>query len=474
MYIYHRNIFENVNYAKKYLALNNIKVDNKDYVKLKEILKKNLGFLGDWTKFMFNNNIKVEELEYLYNDYFKNSEYKFLFKDLNINDFTSTEDVIDYLMKRKQNKQVQQVIKSLPSRTRKIVNEKLKSLIFNNLEYYNEIKDFYSKKGGRYKDIKDLIVDTRSFIENLKGPWNSDEISKKLLPEEVIYKDDHTLIAWIQTYERSCAIGSKSWCISTDKVQWNFYTEYFNKQYFIWDFTKDIGDKRSMIGVTVKPNGDILVVHFKDDSKGDIKDVQKYLKWLKPYNKKYIENNADLKDLLTLAILGFTEKFIEQVEKNSKSFRDRVATAKKLKNNSIFTKACEYGNFEIVKYLVENHNFIEVRGLNMAILNNKEDVVFYLLNYIEPNTYSLSLAIINNNLNIIDYLLENFDLNLNKKDILEVTVKYNRINLLKRFLKDPKIDPSIRNNSLLKMARIKNRKEIEEYLLTLPKVREKI
>ena len=39
MYIYHRNIFENVNYAKKYFKLNDIDLNNEKYIELKNVLK---------------------------------------------------------------------------------------------------------------------------------------------------------------------------------------------------------------------------------------------------------------------------------------------------------------------------------------------------------------------------------------------------------------------------------------------------
>ena len=223
MYIFHRNIFENVNYAKKYLKLNDIDLNNEKYIELKDILKKNLGYLGEWTEWMFENDINLDNMKRLYS-YFKDPKFKDFTKNLNLNDYQNIEEIYDYLTKQYQDRQVEQVIKALPSKTRSIVNDSLKELIFNNLEYYTEIKDFYSKKGGRYKDIQDLISDTKSFIENLTGPWNLEEISKNLTPEEIIYKDDQTLIAWIQTYKRSCAVGSKSWCISTFYL--GFYKRY--------------------------------------------------------------------------------------------------------------------------------------------------------------------------------------------------------------------------------------------------------
>ena len=184
MYIYPRNIFENVNYAKKYLKLNDININDQKYLKLRDILRKNLGYLGEWTEWMFDNDIDIQDMKRLYN-YYKDPKFKDFTKNLDLNQYNNIEQIYDYLTKKYQDRQVEQIIKALPSKNRSIVNDSLRGLIFNNIEYYNEIKDFYSKKGGRYKNIQDLISDTKSFIENLTGPWNSEEISKNLTPEEI-------------------------------------------------------------------------------------------------------------------------------------------------------------------------------------------------------------------------------------------------------------------------------------------------
>ena len=344
MYIYHRNIFENVNYAKKYLKLNNIDLNNEKYIKLKSVLKKNLGYLGDWTEWMFENNISLDDMKRLYN-YYKDPKFKDFTKDLDLNQYNNIEQIYDYLTKKYQDRQVEQVIKALPSKTRRISNNELENLIFNNLEYYTEIKDFYSKKGGRYKNIQDLISDTRSFIENLKGPWNSEEISKNLTSEEIIYIDNQTLIACIQTYERSCVVGSKSWCISTDSYHFKYYTKYLKKQYFIWDFTKDVSDKKSLIGVTINANGNPVNIHFKDDTDGNIKDIKDYLKWLKPYSEEYIESKIDLndwKEVIRVNVPKIVKKMIDKGFDPSWGY------------NWAIKYASEKGHTDIVKLLLDD------------------------------------------------------------------------------------------------------------------------
>src|SRR5690606_6565540 len=139
-----------------------------------------------------------------------------------IDSFKDPEELYDYITELKIGIKVNQAIKSLPSRSRRLVNDKLKSLISNNIKYFNNIKDFYSKKGGRYKNSNDLYSDTENLIKNLSGGWSVGSI--KYLPEELVYKDDHTLILHIGDYNRSKKLGSSHWCISTDEEYWDQYT----------------------------------------------------------------------------------------------------------------------------------------------------------------------------------------------------------------------------------------------------------
>ena len=444
MYIFPRNIFENVDYAKKYLKLNNININNEKYIELKSILKKNLGYLGNWTEWMFENDIDIQDMKRLYS-YYKDPKFKDFTKDLNLNQYNNIEEIYDYLTKQYQDRQVEQVIKALPSKTRKLTNDSLKELIFNNLEYYTEIKDFYSKKGGRYKDIKNLINDTKSFIENLKGPWNSEEISKNLSKEEIVYKDDQTLIAWIETYKRSCEVGSKSWCISTDEDHFKNYTENFKKQYFIWDFTKGISSKKSLIGVTVAGSGKPVNIHFKDDSMGSIEDIKDYLKWLKPYSEEYIETKIDLnnwKEVIDVGIPKFVKKMID------KGF---VPSAY---NNWAIRMASDNGHTDVVSLLLKDNrvdpSVYDNWAIRMASENGHTDVVRLLLkdNRVDPSVY------------------DNY--------AVKFASDKGRTEVVKLLLDDPRVDPSAKNNYAIRWASENGHRDIVKLLLDDPRVREKL
>ena len=98
MYIKKYKIFENVRQAKKFLDDNNIDHDNKDYIHLKNILSNNLGYLGKFTQWLFQDN-SLSFLEDIYK-MIKNTSL-----DKDINSFETAENLYDYLTDKKFNTQ---------------------------------------------------------------------------------------------------------------------------------------------------------------------------------------------------------------------------------------------------------------------------------------------------------------------------------------------------------------------------------
>lgn len=261
-------IFENLQQAKKFLADNKIPETDPRFVQLRELLKNNLGYIGQFTKWMYKDRENLDRID----DVLKKLK-SIQNLDKKVDDFEKMEDLYDYLQEFEIKRKVNQVIKSLPSRTRRLANQELIDLIKLNADdkTIKLLKDFYSKKGGRYSNNSDssaLIKDTRDYIKNSKGDFNSEAIKKKLegLNVEIVVDTPELLMARINDYTASKAIGSKHWCISTSESMWNSYVNDFTNQYFVWDFTKDISDKGHMIGTTVSPNGKITSGHWADDS----------------------------------------------------------------------------------------------------------------------------------------------------------------------------------------------------------------
>lgn len=255
-------IFEDVNKSKKILKDLNIPEDNADYKKLRELLKRHNGYVGKFTKWLFKDREKFEQIEEVFKML---SEVQI---DKHIDSFEKLEDLYDYLQSFEINQKTNQVLKALPSRTRSLANDELKNLISLNTEYSKSIKDFYSKKGGKYTDITSLLKDTTDYINNLKGDFNLETIKKRLegLNIKIVDESEELLLIQVIDFDASSKIGSKHWCIVTSENMWRSYVNEFTNQYFVYDFTKDISDKAHMIGFTVSPGDKISNAHWADDS----------------------------------------------------------------------------------------------------------------------------------------------------------------------------------------------------------------
>ena len=458
MYIQRYEIFENVRQAKKFLDDNDIDPDNKEYIQLKNILSSNIGYLGKFTQWLFNDNT-LNFLEDIYK-MIKNTSL-----DKDINSFKTAEDLYDYLTDKKFNTKVNQTINSLPSRTRNIVNQELKDLIKNNIDSVNSIKDFYSKKGGRYKNVKDLIKDTKSLITNLQGEWNPDSIKYEDI--ELVYKDSNTLILWIDNYDRSCDLGSKHWCISTSENMFEDYTKGFKKQYFIYDFTKDISDKKSMIGATIGANGKPTDIHYKDDTEGNKEDILPYMNYLKPYSKDYIKGKIDIDNIIKVSKYGLVDEVKRLLNKGIDL---------KPNDNYAMGLASENGHTEVIKLLLQDGR-IDPSGndnyyIRMASQNGHTDIVKLLLQdkRVDPSDYNNSAirgASINGHTDIVKLLLQ--DKRVDPSLIGNYAIRGASINghtdVVKLLLQDERVDPSDNNNYAIIRASQKGYIEIVKLLL---------
>jgi len=284
-------LFENLEKAKKLLAEHNIPLTDSRYLKLKELLSKNLGYMGPFTKWYIIDHEEWDKIEDTFK-LLKNTKI-----DKSIDDFDELEKLYDYLQNFEINKKVNQILSALPSHTRKHVNDELMNLLRLNISWYEQIKDFYLKKGGRYneqsqwwkkpaefKTYGDWLVDvTKTLIKNLNGGFNLEKIeekmknnnlkvkpygsnSKETFDVEIFLETTDLLMIKVNNFTASKALGSSHWCISQSQSYWNSYVTEFTNQYFIFDFTKDISDIKHMIGATISPNGNISYAHFADDS----------------------------------------------------------------------------------------------------------------------------------------------------------------------------------------------------------------
>ena len=257
-------LFENLQKARKVLSELNLDENNPKYLELRNLLKKNPGYLGQFTKWYLKDNEKFDEIISTLNT------VKRIGLDKPIDEFEKLEDLYDYLINYEIERKVNQLINQIPSKARKnaINNQPLKELLSLNIEYYTIIKKWYRDEAGKYKTEESLYNDTKDFIENLKGDFNLDSKLKLLEGKnvDIVVARPDLLMVKVNDFETSCEIGNKYWCISRDRSFWNRYVNEVTTQYFIWDFTKNISDKKHMIGVTIGLNGKIESAQWSNNT----------------------------------------------------------------------------------------------------------------------------------------------------------------------------------------------------------------
>ena len=272
-------LFENLQKAKKYLRDNDIPESDQRFVKLREIFKNHLGFIGPFTIWMYEDRENFERIEDVYKKLISVPNL-----DKQIDEFEKMEDLYDYLIEFDLNRKANQIVNSIPSISRKNVTPELIHLLSANLEFSDIIKKYYREVGGRFNSDRRrdarvekpseyatysdwLYNDTLIYIKNLKGGFSSDVIRQKCegVNAEIIVDKPNVMLVRVNDFEASKKIGTPSWCICQSQGMWNSYVNSFTNQYFVYDFTKDQGDPKHLIGVTIAPGGKISTAQWSNN-----------------------------------------------------------------------------------------------------------------------------------------------------------------------------------------------------------------
>lgn len=211
----------------------------------------------------------------------KNNEQ--ILKNLNINfmkfNDKGIEELDDYLNDQITTYKVQKF-------THKILSNKYKFLIDDNTEKYmrelynikltdNQLQDYIGKKLAALKEPKDLNKMLEKLFNQLNG--FTPELTMAKLNElgiTPIVKEDDLIVFEVKKYAECVKMGSSSWCIHRDESFFKRYTKDDARQFIMYDFTKDSKDKFSLIGFTMKNNGDLSTQHLKNDDYVDFKNYE--------------------------------------------------------------------------------------------------------------------------------------------------------------------------------------------------------
>lgn len=100
----------------------NVETDSEDIITLHELLGKRMGYFPQFSKWLFEDEVSIEELVNLA-DMLKNIKI-----DRNINSFNSSEELYDYLTETKNKRILNRIIKSLPSKVRRNISNSFYSI----------------------------------------------------------------------------------------------------------------------------------------------------------------------------------------------------------------------------------------------------------------------------------------------------------------------------------------------------------
>lgn len=211
----------------------------------------------------------------------------------------AVEDLDDKMNKRIKEHKVQLFAHSIASNKYKNLYDDESYKIIENI-YDLKLKtdifqDYIGKKIAAYKTPAEFNEGLKSFVESFNGfDMQSMLVKAENAGAKVISENDDILIIQVENYEQSKLLGSSSWCIVRHESYFNSYTDGGNKQYFLFDFSKDSADNESMIGFTIDIDGEHYAAHYKDDE--EVEESSEILEYahesIKEVNYKDVVNRT--------------------------------------------------------------------------------------------------------------------------------------------------------------------------------------
>jgi hypothetical protein len=220
------SINENMSKARAVLRQSGKTQTNPDFVKLRNLLSNNMGYIGKFTEWMFLKNISYDQLESLYN------RIKDARLSKPIDQFETPEEVIDTLIRKNSQSDLNQMINAIPSNTRQFLKEcddfkNLENFLTQHSNKKVAIIDFFSKKSGRYgeydeDEVIENIIKDLEYVVNVKSISEIAQFSKKSDNIKFIHEDNKLLIVAVN-YQGIQEVGSRYWCIVQDEYTFDEY-----------------------------------------------------------------------------------------------------------------------------------------------------------------------------------------------------------------------------------------------------------
>jgi hypothetical protein len=441
-----------------------------EFIKLRELLKDNLGYMFPFTYMYYIEMVPFEEIKSMYdkiiqfNDLLGKMPKRF---DANFIDFgipnnaEVLSDGLDYL---ENYRKIKRVFDKLTPELKKDYNDSPVAIKdqfqeiargFDELgkdkegekeklwrSFFGELKDIggkkvYSGQLKRYKNIRDFIKAAQNF---LKASSNSDMVAfydkinncnEKYGQQgaDIVFDESGILILEVKSFQSNQLLnGHTRHCIKDSMHMWDSYVSgHNNKQYYIYNFNIPQYDNMSVIGITIEPSQKIRACHRKDDGGvgSEIKKVlheweKKYkikedlFSYLKPMSKEEVAKRERAK----LAEREIVKKglSIEQIIRYVKEDGANIN-----KNNCIaLENAVEEDDIEKSKVILELGGNPNLKNKNEAIVNKAKSLDMVKL--LVEHHAELTGEVFNNichDLDAVEYCLKQ-GLNPNFENLLPV------------------------------------------------------
>jgi hypothetical protein len=319
-----------------------------EFLKLREILKDNIGYLYNFTYMYYVEMVTLEEIQSMYN---RLLEYKDLlnqlpkkfnvaFIDTKINN--NSEILVDGLDKLEDYRKVKKVIDKLTSELKKDYKKAAEgqketfssiATAFNEMgkrddgtideekrdglwkSFFGEVRVIEGTKRyvGQLRRYKTIGEFNRAAENFLKASENSDilafydkinDCNEKFgfAGADIVFDENGILIIEVKSFPANQMLnGHTRHCIKDYNSQWESYvSNHNNKQYYIYNFNIPQHDNMSVVGITIEPGQRVRAAHAKNDSSVGSSFKRTMDKWqsdygieenlwaqLKPINRRY-------------------------------------------------------------------------------------------------------------------------------------------------------------------------------------------
>lgn len=277
---------------KKYLSDKKISESNNDFLKIKDILSPNFGYLKSYCKFHFEHNISHKRLQDFHNLCKSYSQlinnHKIIISDYN--NFEELDDKINSIILENDNKKF--AYKFVSNKYKFLIDDEVIRL-FGELRTidnsHSRIQSLLTSKLAAYKTIEEFKEAITKVINSFKGAYDSDTIEIEVIEAGgiVLFKNDKYLICETPSFQSCKKLGSSSWCISRSNSYFRHYAGKTGKQHILYDFTYNRSHQYAKIGVTTDIMGRINHSYDNYDYSCDYNLTYKKTNYLyKPMSKE--------------------------------------------------------------------------------------------------------------------------------------------------------------------------------------------